>query len=263
MGLDLKAISPEARAAFIKDGERFGSEDTLDQANQTLNAYAIHGTKLTDYGFASDDATELQDARDALIGAGVGREAKRTSKKIDTAALSAATRDAQGTRLRARSVLNGAKRVMLALGNIAAVQKIESLLERDSVAAEDAEGLAQQLDALQGTLKDSVIANAAQNRGGPKVVLDLEAHARALRDAAKLKAEPRGTPVETETLDLIDGVIVSLARMAREAAEAAARDLSEPAMATAFELSALYKRRPKKKDDEAAPAAEPGEPVGG
>jgi hypothetical protein len=67
-----------------------------------------------------------------------------------------------------------------------------------------------------------------------------------LRDAAKVKAEPRGTPVETETLDLIDGFIVSLSRAAREAAEAAARDLAEPAIVTAFELTALYKRRAKK-----------------
>lgn len=263
MGFDLQAISPEARAAFIKDGERFGSEDTLDQANQTLNAYAIHGTKLTNYGFGSEDAAELQDARDALIEAGVGREIKRTTKKIDTATLSASTRDAQGTRLRARSVLHGTRRGLLLAGKTESVQKIDALLERDSAAAEDAEGLAKQLDALQGTLKDSVIANVAQNRGGPKVVLDLETHAQALRDAAKAKAEPRGTPVETETLDLIDGVIVSLARIAREAAEAAARDLSEPAMATAFELSALYKRRPKKKADEATPVVESGDAGGG
>ncbi|MDI3290893.1 hypothetical protein [Polyangium sp. 15x6] len=93
-------------------------------------------------------------------------------------------------------------------------------------------------------------AKAAQKRGGAQAALDLEAKATALRVAAKAKAEPKGTPVETETLDLIDGIIVSLARTAREAAEAAARELGEPAIATAFELSALYKRRGRKKADE-------------
>ncbi|TKD03986.1 hypothetical protein [Polyangium fumosum] len=122
-------------------------------------------------------------------------------------------------RLRARSVLAGAKRVLLLSGNIEAVHRIEVLLERESAAAEDAEGL--------------------EKRGGPQAALDLDAKATALRDAAKAKAEPRGTPVETETLDLLDGIIVSLARTAREAAEAAARELGEPAVATAFELSAL------------------------
>ncbi len=66
MGFALTTISPEARAAFIKDGERFGSEDTLGQANQTLNAYAIHGAKLIDYGFGSVDAIVLQDARSRI-----------------------------------------------------------------------------------------------------------------------------------------------------------------------------------------------------
>jgi hypothetical protein len=55
MGLHLHAISPEARVAFIKDGKRFGSDDTLDQANQTLNALTLHGTKLNDYGFGTED----------------------------------------------------------------------------------------------------------------------------------------------------------------------------------------------------------------
>lgn len=263
MGLDLTAISPEARAIYIKDGARFGSEDTLEQANLTLNAYTLHGTKINDYGFGSSDATELQDARDALITAGVGREAKRTNKKIDTAALSAAMHDAQGTRLRARSVLHAARRGLLWTGKTEFVQKIDVLLERDSLAAEDAEGLAKQLDALNDLLNDSTIADAAKNRGGPKAVVDLGKHALALRDAAKAKAEPRGTPVETEHLDLIDGIIVSLARMAREAAEAAARELAEPAMATAFELSGLYKRRPKKEDDDGAPVGESSGVTGG
>ncbi|MDI3283853.1 hypothetical protein [Polyangium sp. 15x6] len=252
MALDLTTLSPEARAAFIKDGERFGSEDTLEQANQTLNAYLTHGSKLVAFGFAPEDAAELKDARDLLIGAGVGRNAKRTNKKIDTAAHAKAMRDGQGIRLRARSVLAGSKRALLLAGQAEAVQKIDVLLGQDSAAADDAEGLAQQLDALHSQLKDTTVANFAKNRGGPQAVLDLQAKAQALRDAAKVKAEPRGTPVETETLDLIDGIIVSLARTAREAAEAAARELGEPAIATAFELSALYKRRAKKKAEEPA-----------
>jgi hypothetical protein len=256
MALDLKTISPEARAAFIKDGERWSSEDTLEQANQTLNGYSSHGSKLAPFGFASDDAAELKDARDALIEAGVGREAKRTNKKIDTAAHAAAMRDGQAGRLRAHSILGGARHSLLRAGKMEAVQKIDALLERGSVAAEDAEGLARQLDTLQSLLEDTAVADAAKTRGGPQAVADLKSQAKALRDAAQVKAGPRGTPAETETLDLIDGIIVSLARSAREAADAAARELGEPAIATAFELSALYKRRTKKKPEEPPPGGE-------
>lgn len=250
MTLDLTTIAPAARAVLIADGMRFGSDDTLEQANQTLNAYALHGAKLVDYGFGAADAQDLQDVRDALIAAGVGRETKRTSKKVDTAALHAAMREAQGVRLRARSVLNGAQRILLLAGKTDEAQKITVLLERESVAAADAEGLAKQMDVLREALLDPTITNAAKDRGGAKAIADLQSNANELRDAAKVKAEPRGTPVETETLDLIDGLIVSLSRAAREAAEAAARDLSEPAIVTAFELTALYKRRAKKAVDD-------------
>ncbi|MDI1446314.1 hypothetical protein [Polyangium sp. 6x1] len=250
MALDVKSLAPEARAAFIKDGERFSSEDTLDQANQTLNAYLIHGSRLAPFGFVPEDAAELKDARDALIEAGVGRESKRISKKIDTAAHAAAMRDGQGIRLRARSVLAGSKRALLLAGQTAWVQKIDAVLDQDSAAADDAEKLAKQLDALQALLKEPLIADFAQNRGGPQALQDLGAQAQTLRETAKTKAEPRGTPVETETLDLLDGIIASLTRTAREAADAAARELAEPAIATAFELSALYKRRAKKKAED-------------
>jgi hypothetical protein len=252
MGLDLKNIAPEARAALIKDGERFSSEDTLDQAKLTLSGYATHGAKLAAFGFAQEDAGELKDACDALIDAGVGRESKRTSKKIDTAAYAAAMRDGQAVRLRARSVLSGARRVLVRDGKAEAVQKVDALLERESVASDDAEGLAKQLDTLRGLLEVADVQAATKTRGGPEAAGDLHAQAKALRDASQAKAGPRGTPVETETLDLIDGIIVSLVRSAREAAEAAARELGEPAVATAFELSALYKRRGKKKGEKGA-----------
>ncbi len=66
MSLDLTNLSREAGAAFLKDGARFSSEDTLEQTIQALNASVILGAKLAEYGFGADDAQELQNARDAL-----------------------------------------------------------------------------------------------------------------------------------------------------------------------------------------------------
>ena len=157
---------------------------------------------------------------------------------------------AHDVRLRARSVLGGARRSLLRAGKVDVVQKIDALLDRESAAADDAEGLAKQLDVLQGLLKDAAVADATKTRGGPTAIVDLEAQAKAIREAAQAQAAPRGTPVETETLDLIDGIIIGLTRGAREAADAAARELAEPAISTAFELAALYKRRAKKKAEE-------------
>jgi hypothetical protein len=50
MPLDLNAIAPAARARQIKLGQSFSSQDTLDQANQTLAALVEHGQTLSTYG---------------------------------------------------------------------------------------------------------------------------------------------------------------------------------------------------------------------
>lgn len=245
MTLDITQIPSQARAALIKDGERHGSSDTLEQANRTLNAFDLHGPKLAAYGFAPEDATELKDARDALVAAGVDRDSKRHGKRIDTAAYQATMTEGFQVRLRARAIAVGAKRVLLRAAKIDAIHKIDSLLGHETQAADNAEDLAKQLDRLRSLFSDPDIEDASKTRGGPQTVIDLQDVATRLRAVTESKAEPKGTPVETETLDLIDGIILSLVRTARNSAKAAARALGEPALETAFELSALYKRRGK------------------
>src|SRR5688572_18940657 len=105
MPLDLEAVAPSARARQIKLGERFGSQDTLNQANQTLAAYDEYGTALAPYGFVSKDAQQLRDARDLLVEAGVGREVARGRNKVTSQALTGAMTQGQNIRLRARSIL--------------------------------------------------------------------------------------------------------------------------------------------------------------
>lgn len=245
MTLDLSQIPAHARALLIKDGENFSSNDTLEQANKTLNAFDLHGNKLAPYGFVADDAAELKDARDALIGAGVSRDSKRHSKRIDTAAYQSAVQDGMQVRTRAIAIAASTKRVLLRADKKDAVHKIDTLLKHESEAAGQADLLAKQLDGLQALFSDADIADAAKSRGAPQLVLDLQGIAANLRAVCESKAEPRGTPLETATLDLIDGIIVSLVRAARKASKAASKGLGDPSIATAFELSSLYRPRPK------------------
>lgn len=116
MPLDLSKIHPVARKAFIQSGRKFGSKDTLAQADKTLNGLAVHAAKLEDHGFGPDDVNELKSAREQLIAAGVSREDKRVGKKTTSDAYTAAMRNAQQVRLRARSVLKAAKRVLAQTG---------------------------------------------------------------------------------------------------------------------------------------------------
>ena len=100
--------------------------------------------------------------------------------------------------------------------------------------------LAEQLDLLRGALAAPPIAEVTASRGGPAAVAVLAAAASGVRAVAAGRPSGTGTPEETERLNLIDGLIVTLARRARAAARSASDELGQPAMAKAFELSALY-----------------------
>lgn len=74
---------------------------------------------------------------------------------------------------------------------------------------------------------------------------------------------PSGCLAETDRLDLLDGIIVALARGARKAARDAARRLGQPSLTANFELDKIYKRgaAPAKIAAPATPPA-PATPAG-
>jgi hypothetical protein len=243
MTFDASKLTPAARKEFIRDGRRFSSERTLAQANRTILALDAHGAKLVDHGFGPEDTQDLKDARDALSAADVGRESKRADKKTTSITYVDAMQAAQQTRLRGRSVLGSARRILVRTEGeaaAAAVRSIDALLMQTSVAADDADKMATQLDQIRETLDTADILAVTASRGGPKAISDLTAQAVSLRSTSQASAEPRGTPEHTELLDLLDGVIISLTRAAREAADVASKTLGEPALLTAFELTELY-----------------------
>lgn len=243
MPIDLSKIPPTTRKALIQSGKKFGSSDTLGQANKTLKGLETHAATLEDHGFGPDDVDDLKSARDGLIAAGVSREDKRVGKKTTNQAHTDAMRGAQQIRLRARSVLKAAKRVLAHTGGEAAeeaARSIDAVLGKGAVAGDDAEKLSTQLDQLRTALEDSTIKPVVADRGGPKAAADLKTQADKLREASQTTAAPRGTPQETEQLDLLDGIILSLVRSAREAADADSKALGEPALVAEFELTELY-----------------------
>ena len=52
MALDTSTLPPKTRTKYLSLGRQYGSSDTLNQANQTLNALAEHGLDLARHGFA-------------------------------------------------------------------------------------------------------------------------------------------------------------------------------------------------------------------
>jgi len=267
MALDLDKIAPKARAELIKLGKRYSSDDTLAQAEQTVSGLDKHSDKLAPMGFNDHDTQRLKDARQALIDAGVGREAARTGKKVTNKAYDGAMKTGKAKRTRARSVLSSCKRVLHEHDETDAMNAIDAVLDQTGTAPDDASKLATQLDAYVSALSRADVAKVAKTRGGPALLPELGACAAQLRAVSQDAATVQGTPAETSKLDLIDGIIIGLARDARKAAQAASKELGDPAILAAFELTKLYAPSKGKKDE--PPAKEPpvdpakGEPTVG
>ena len=149
---------------------------------------------------------------------------------------------------------------MLEKDDDTSAQEIEATLEQTRTSQDDPEKLATQLDLLRKTLNLPAVTTITVQSGGPEAITDLEASAVALRDAAQGKAGG-GTVGATENIDILDGIIVTLARSARKAARAAARKLRQPALATAFELSHIYDNRSESSTDVPNPAPGTNAPV--
>ncbi|MRG92279.1 hypothetical protein [Polyangium spumosum] len=240
--IDTSTIAPKARQEYLRIGKQFGSADTLKQANKTLEAFEKHGSALKNHGFIAADATRLSDARDTLIAAGFGRAEVQGDRKLTNKSFVAALQEGKTTRETARSILHAGHNALVEEGDEASSNTIAVALDQTRAAQDDAEKLAVQLDTLRDVLTKEAIAAAVFDRGGPGAALRLGKAAETLRAVAK-EREGTSTVAATEHLDLIDGIVVTLARSARKAARAAARELKQPAIAAAFELSHLYGTR--------------------
>lgn len=239
MALDINKIAPEARTEYIRIGKQYSSADTLAQADKTLGGLAAHGALLVGYGFGPLDAAQLSEAREQLIAAGGDRETKRSTVTSDAKAFVKAVRGGKNARRRARAVLQGAQRTLsesTEAGVAEAVREVATALQRTSTAGADTDALVKQLDLLQLVLTAVHVSDAAASRGGPDAIgLLIEAGKTLRAEAAKRPGKP-GTPEQTQKLDVLEGIIVKLARHARAAARTYADEKGDPAVAAAFEL---------------------------
>ncbi|MDI1443376.1 hypothetical protein [Polyangium sp. 6x1] len=242
MPLDTATIAPKARQEYLRIGKQFGSTDTLNQANKTLEALHKYAPTLKNHGFNGADSARLSDARDALIAAGIGRAEVEGQRKLTNKGFVAALKEGKSVRETARSVLHAGRNDLEEKGDEATANAIAVALDQTRAAQDDAEKLAVQLDTLRDVLKREGVTAVVHDRGGPDAIARLGIAADALRATAK-EREGQSTVAATEQLDLIDGIVVTLARSARKAARAAARETKQPALAAAFELTHLYGTR--------------------
>lgn len=244
MAFDESTISADARRRYLRIGRRFGSTAALALARQHLEALEKHAAALVEHGFGAEDAQQYAEAREALQAASTGRTAAlgRRRSLVDghKDALVAAGR----ARRSGRAILEQAARALREGGGEAAedaARVIEGALAQTRRGPErDGEKLAEQLDVLRAKLGAPAVAAVTAGRGGPEAVARMQKAAAALRALTQQKTG-REPAEATELLNLLEGLVVTLARSAWKAAREAAKELGRPALAEAFDLGVLYR----------------------
>lgn len=243
MALDLTKLSTERKDQYIRIGRRYSSTDTLDQADQTLSAWKLHGAKLEPFGFIAADAENLGQARELLSRADIGRDQARGSKRVSSTGYVESFAASKTVRRRGRSILSGVASDLQDAGKKEDAAKVEAVLSQTGRLSSSPKVMVKQLELMAAVLSDGAIAATAEKRGGVRAVEALRSAAAALHAADLATAARVGTTFETQHMDLLDGIIIELVRRARDAAEAAAEELAEPALASAFKLDKLYRSR--------------------
>lgn len=239
MKITLDKYTGARRAALIELGRAYASDALQTIADSFINALSLHAAKLPDVGYADEDNERLV--------------ALNTLSKAESAARPTIARDRTAARTTARAEVKAAKQLRLnartkieaALNaaqddlSVDQIAPYEATLAQTSSAGADVPKLKLQLLSLADTIDLSTLKAKIKARGGADLPAKLRAQAAAL-DAAHAAAQVRtGTPEQTATLDLIDGLMIEQLRAIRRLARRAATHHGDPSIADAFSLAAL------------------------
>jgi hypothetical protein len=201
-----------------------------------------HAPILVDYGFALRDGTRLIEACDRVRASVVGRAVAGGSRKLTGKNYRSAARNARLARRSAITALSATIPDLLEAGQEAVTQLVQTTLEATS-ALPGGEELPKQLQLLVDVLVHPVVAAAVADRGGPGIVKRLDDSRTAMLVALRERAGQSPVSAAAEERDILEGIVVSLARSANAAATIAARTLGQPSIALDFKLTYLDSSR--------------------
>lgn len=262
MTLDIATLAPRARERYLAIGRRYGSEDVLAQAHKTLLAHQKYGHLLVAYGFGLRDAERLAQGRDRLHASKVDRTHVSTDRKILRSSHTGARRRARDERICIRSVLELVLDTLYETDQHEAAGRVVGALEETEAQPRKDQKLLEQADTLEEVLVDPAVVAAMADRGGPDILLRLQQARADLNGTMRQRAGQPEIAAIADERDILDGIIVSLARAARKAARVAARHLGQPAIATEFKLTHL-RARPTSSPDPDTPSDLPADPEAG
>jgi hypothetical protein len=229
----LAPLSDDARKFLGRVGRRFGTREVLAQAKHTLTAHGRFGHELRLHGFSAADGDRLAAAREAAA------SLTRLDEKVTDRDYVLALSDAKTSRARARSVLLSAYRRLRASGG-SSPEVAHAMAEMSAIISETAEPggdervYANHLTRLRAVLSLPSVQAEVADSGGP------EADAKLADALARLRrVDEVDAPANSRDEDVLDGLIVELCRTAQFAAQSAAKEIGNGAIAGEFRLVKL------------------------
>jgi hypothetical protein len=258
MSVDIDALAPSARKRYLGIGRRYVTAAVLAQADKTMRGLVKYGPLLVDQGFGAEDGQDLGEVAAALRLQDNDTAQAQGMRKMTSQTSSDTIAKSKLGRRSARSVLRATMRVLGEQANETAAARVLAALKETKTLPGNAM-LPKQLAMLLEVLSDPVVAGVAQGRGGPGAVTRLTSLQVALIAALGDRAEQSPTTSANERRDILDGMVVTLCRLAYTAAQLASRALGQPSIEVEFELTHLTPSRHSAPVDDApaddAPAA--------
>jgi hypothetical protein len=256
MSLDIASMTPPAREYLLTLGENYSTPTVMAQGDKTLQGLVKHAPVLVDFGFALKDRDRMELACAALQTCVVGRAQAAGSRKHGGKTYRTTRRKARQNRRSARNALTAAMLELLESGAEPAAQLVHTALEQTNRLDSD-EQLPAQLQMLRDVLVHADVVGAVVDRGGPGIVARLDASRIDMIDALRERAGQSPVTAAVEEREIIEGLIVSLARRANTAASLAAEALGQPSIALDLALTYLNPPRSGKGAGADAPGDEP------
>ena len=253
MAIDIATMSPQARERYLAIGIRYATERVLLQGNKTLQALVKYALLLVDYGFALRDGDRLAAACDRVRELMVGRAQADGSRKLTGESYRTAARNGRNARRSAITALSACVSELLEQGDEPVAQLVQTALDATSHLP-GGEALPKQLQMLLDVLAHPVVAAAVADRGGPSIATRLENTRKSILTAQRERAGHTPVSAVAEERDVLEGIVVSLARSANAAARVAARTLGQPSIALEFALTYLDGSRNAGPADPGAPS---------
>ena len=241
MALDLATISPEARARYIRLGRRYQSPDVLAQADQIVLALAEHGAVVALHGFGAEEQEQVVDAHVLLQSQQDDTVQAVAQRSITGQTYEDAIEKGKAVRQTARTTCKSIDKAATEKDDLDVSRVVRTALTQTSRLRRD-KFLVDHLSILYTAIATPIVLPYVESRGGTDLITRLQDTRAVLRGAQNARAGHTPVTSASETCDLLDGLIVSLARSARDAAEAAARHLGQPSIAAAFKLNHLRRR---------------------